>query len=241
MRKTLVAFLLSTSLLAACANQQTHELYTGPQADAITLQANDTIIVTHIDASEQETAFIGQKHTYRLAPGKHVLLVEYAAFFQLDADRHEKIKSPPIKVTFEAQPGKSYLFRHAEQSTVEAAKAFAKAPKIELIMLPEQTPVNATFEQSLPMSFLPQVRFGNTESYGFASDRLEQSQGTATASMSVPGAFEAAPSAPAATGAAVPGSGTETVAPPVLDSLKALWQKTSPDQRDAFLQWVKTQ
>lgn len=222
MRRTLVAILLSASFLAACDNQRVHELYTGADGQAVSVQANDTVIVTHIDALEQETAFIGQKHTYRLPPGKHTLLVEYAAMFQLDADRHEKVTSPPIKVTFNAEPGKSYLFRHAEQNDVEAAKAFAKAPKLELVSLPDNAPVAAVFEQSLPMSFLPKIRFQNTESYGFASDRVEQAAPAAQTTASQPAV---APSEP----------------PPVLDTMKALWQKASPDQRAAFQNWIKTQ
>lgn len=217
-----VAILTSALLLTACDNHRVHELYTGAEGQAVTVQANDTVIVTHIDAMEQETAFIGQKHTYRLPPGKHTLLVEYAAMFQLDADRHEKVTSPPIKVTFDAEPGKSYLFRHAEQNSVEAAKAFAKAPKLELVTLPDNAPVAAVFEQSLPMSFLPKIRFQNTESYGFASDRLEHA---------LP-----AGQAPAARPATTPSE-----APPVLDTMKALWQKASPDQRAAFQDWIKTQ
>lgn len=232
MRRTLVAnlrlailyltILMSASFLAACDNQRVHELYSGAEGQAVSVQANDTVIVTHIDAVEQETAFIGQKHTYRLPPGKHTMLVEYAAMFQLDADRHEKVTSPPIKVTFVAEPGKSYLFRHAEQATVAAAKAFAKAPSLELVSLPDNAPVAAVFEQSLPMSFLPKIRFQNTESYGFASDRVEQADQT----------VQSSPTQPAM---------TPTGTPPVLDTMKALWQKASPDQRAAFQDWIKTQ
>lgn len=171
MRLPALAFLLSTTLLAACDNARVHQLYNGADDQAVSLQANDTVIVTHVDATEQDTAFIGQKHTYRLAPGKHTLVVEYAAFFQIDAERHEKVVSPPIKVTFEAEPGKSYVFSHPEQKTLDAAQAFAKSPTLAVLLLPDMAPVKASFEQSLPTRFLPAVRFENTESYGFASEK----------------------------------------------------------------------
>lgn len=248
MRRSLIVFLLSTGLLAACDNQRIHELYAGPQDQVSSVEANDTVLVTHVDAVEQDAAFIGQKHTYHLSPGKHVMVVEYGAMFQLDADRHEKLVSPPIKVTFTAIPGKTYAFKHAEQKTVEEARVFAKSPHIELVQLPENTPVNAEFEQSLPTRFLPAIRFENTDSYGFASDRAALTPTTApvaavtTAAVAVPSNA----TAPVATNAVptskdVISTATASTADSPLESLKNAWQKASPDQRKAFQEWLKNQ
>lgn len=227
MRLPALAVVFCASLLtAACDNQRVHELYNGAPEQAVFVEANDTVLVTHIDAEEQDSAFIGQKNRYRLAPGKHVFVVEYAALFQLDADRHEKVTSPPIKVTFEAKAGETYRFRHAEQKTVDEARAFAKSPTLELVALPANTVVNATFEKSLPTRFLPKLKFENTESYGFASDQAAM-----------------APTVPAAPPAAVasPDSNASDASDATLDSLKGLWLKATPQQQGQFREWLKNQ
>lgn len=221
MRRLLPFALLGSVMLAACDSQRVHDLYTGADAQAANVQANDTVLVTHIDATEQDTAFIGQQHTYQLAPGKHTLIVEYAALFQIDADRHEKLKSAPIKVVFEAEPGKTYLFRHPLQKTLESAQAFAHSPTLELVELPEQRQVKASFEKSLPTRFLPSVRFENTEAYGFASD---------SAANAAPG------------GATQPASSSSLAQPPdPIVELKAAWRNATVEQQKAFLDWLKQQ
>jgi uncharacterized protein YccT (UPF0319 family) len=226
MRLSAVAVIFCASLLSAgCDNQRVHELYRGSPEQAVFVEANDTVLVSHIDAEEQDTAFIGQKNRYRLAPGTHTMVVEYAALFQIDADRHEKLTSPPVKVTFEAKPGHTYRFRHVEQKTLEEARAFAKSPTLELVALPDNTVVNATFEKSLPTRFLPKVAFENSESYGFVSEQK---------SMATPGASSAAVTPVSGETAVVPGSGT-------LESLKNLWEKATPEQRGAFREWLKKQ
>lgn len=229
MRRSLIAVMLTAALLSACDNLRVHDLYNGPQDQVVSVQANDTVIVTYIDAIEQDTAFIGQKHLYHLAPGRHTLVVEYAALFQIDADRHEKVSSSPIKVTFEAQPGKAYLFRHAEQKTLEDAKRFAKAPTLEIVAMPENTLVPATFEQSLPTRLLPAIRFENTEAYGFASDRAAMTP----SAVAVPAPASAPVALPVAPG--VTGNNTA----PVVETMKKLWEKATPDQRNAFQEWIK--
>lgn len=224
MRLSVAAVLLCVSwLVAGCDNQRVHELYQGAPDQAVYVEANDTVLVTHIDAEEQDAAFIGQKNRYRLAPGKHILVVEYAALFQIDADRHEKLVSPPIKVTFDAQPGQTYRFRHAEQKTLEQARKFAKFPVLELVSVPDNTLVNATFEKSLPTRFLPKLKFENTESYSFASDQA--------AMAPVVPATPAAGSAPE----------SSTASDITLESLKRLWQQATPEQRGAFQEWLKNQ
>lgn len=221
MRRFLPLALLGSVVLTACDSQRVHDLYAGADAQAANVQANDTVLVTNIDASEQDASFIGQQHTYQLAPGKHTLIVEYAALFQIDADRHEKVKSSPIKVVFEAEAGKTYLFRHPLQKTVESAQAFAHSPTLELVELPDQRLVNASFEKSIPTRFLPSVRFENTEAYGFASD----SAANAAPNANSPPASNTSPAQP-----------TDTVA-----ELKSSWHKATSEQRKAFLDWLKQQ
>ncbi len=226
MRLSFAVIICASLLSAGCDNQRVHELYQGSPEQAVFVEANDTVLVSHIDAEEQDTAFIGQKNRYRLAPGTHTLVVEYAALFQIDADRHEKLTSPPVKVTFDAKPGKTYRFRHAEQKTLEEAQAFAKSPTLELVTLPDNTVVDATFEKSLPSRFLPKLKFENSESYGFVSEQHAEAPRSGNSTAVIAG-----------TGVAEHAVTTDVT----LESLKSLWQKATPEQRGAFLEWSKNQ
>lgn len=166
-------------LLSACATERLHSIYQGPSQNAVSLQANDTVIVTWLDGEEQSPAFIGQKHEFVIAPGKHVAIIEYRDIFDVGADNHEKVQSNPIKVTFEGRAGAHYRFDHAPYKTLESARKFAEAPVIVIVDAASGAPVNASFEKSVPASFISKLKFEGEEAKVFVSDQIVRDQGSA--------------------------------------------------------------
>lgn len=223
-----IALLLLCSLvLAACASGRHHKLYEGDPAQAAHIESFATVLIKYIDNEDMGIGFIGQKHVYDIPAGQHTLLVEYSDIFDVDADNHEKVVSRPVKITFVAEAGKRYQVQHEPQKRLNHAKSFAENPDFWVVELPGETRVPVTVELSRPREFLAGLKFENTPTYEFASDKVQ-----AAAPVAVAGAAGVAVAAPAGQAAA----GAET---PHLKMLQYSWQNASAAERDAFLRWIK--
>lgn len=216
--KQLILTALLVALITGCASGRHHKLYDGDQKAQIL--SFDTVLIKYIDDEDMGVSFIGQKHTYDIKAGQHVLLVEYSDIFDVDADQHEKIVSRPAKITFIAEPGKQYQVRHPPQQRLNNAKAFAEKPKFWVVEMPSGDRVAADMELSRPRSFLSGLSLANSPEYVFASDSV----------AAAPAQTSAAAKAPAGDAAGE------------LSNLKMLqysWKNASEQERAAFLEWIK--
>lgn len=225
-----IALLLLCSLVfTACASGRHHKLYEGDPAQAAHIDSFETVLIKYIDNEDMGVGFIGQKHVYDIQAGQHTLLVEYSDIFDVDADNHEKVVSRPVKITFVAEAGKRYQVQHEPQKRLNHAKSFAEKPDFRVVELPGGTRVPVTVELSRPREFLAGLKFENTPTYEFASDKVHAAAPAGAAVVA--GAAGVAAAAPA--GQAAPG--TEA---PHLKMLQYSWQNASAAERDAFLKWI---
>ncbi|HVL01425.1 MAG TPA: DUF2057 family protein [Dongiaceae bacterium] len=235
-----VVLLLSVLTLAACASGRHHELYEGDPAQASRIESFDTVLIKYIDDTDVGIGFIGQKHVYDIKAGQHTLLVEYSDIFDVDADNHEKIVSRPAKITFVAEAGKRYQVQHEPQKRLNHAKSFAEKPDFWVVELSSDTRVPSTVELSRPREFFEGLKFENTPTYEFASDKVAASApatGAVVAGGAAAGAVVAGSSAtptPAAAGSGA-ATGTESAH---LKMLQYSWQNASAAEREAFLRWI---
>ena len=204
--------LLCLFVFTACASGRHHKLYEGDPAQAAHIYSFETVLIKYIDNEDMGVGFIGQKHVYDIPAGQHTLLVEYSDIFDVDADNHEKVVSRPVKITFMAEAGKRYQVQHEPQKRLNHAKSFAEKPDFRVVELPGETRVPVTVELSRPREFLAGLKFENTPTYEFASDKV-------------------AAAAPA--GQAVTGSESSH-----LKMLQYSWQNATAAERDAFLRWI---
>ena len=208
-------FLVSLVLLQGCTTQQYHDWYEGKAATGVVLKSYKTVLVEAINGRDAGASFIGQEHSYELAPGKYTLVVTFADMFELSADEFEKVESGPIKMTFMAEAGKTYQLSHQPLADLAAAKAFAKKPELVITDMDAGVPVVATLEYTVPKRLLPALRFASEEQKVFASDYQ-----------------------------AVPTTQTAEIGMAQDDDLSALkmlqfsWDKASTSEREAFLKWI---
>lgn len=215
-----VAVVVLLGLFASgCATKQYHDWYQGEQNQAAVLKSNNTILIDAINGKEAEVAFIGQKHSYELAPGRYTLLVSYADMYDLTADDFEKVKSNPVKMTFSAEPGKTYQLVHREIADVRDARQFAEKPELKIQDAASGAYVAVELEHTIAKSFLPKVLFASEEEKVFASDYQQSAGNTAPANVE-------------------PATKEELSA---LKMLQFSWKNASPKEREAFMQWVEQQ
>lgn len=99
-----------------------------------TLQAPEIIQIMTIDGEEPPGSFLGSRNLSRpLAAGEHVLSVRYNQLFNLGADDHDILKSPPVAFRFVVEPGKTYQIQVNPPKHYEDAKNFARNPQIRLV------------------------------------------------------------------------------------------------------------
>ena len=202
-------------LAAGCSTQQYHDWYEGKAASAAVLKSYKTVLVEAIDGRDAGTAFIGQQHSYELAPGPHTVVVTYADMYDLTADDFEKVESGPVKIQFTAQAGKTYQLSHEPVDGVDAAKAFAKKPELAILNTATGQPVETSVEYAMPKRLLPTIRFASEEEKVFASDYQAAAPGTAEPQL----------------------AGKDHLS--ALKMLQFSWEQASPEERETFLQWIE--
>lgn len=209
----LTFFLLALVLIQGCATQQYHDWYDGKPATGAVLKSYKTVLVEAINGRDAGASFIGQEHSYELAPGNYTLVVTFADMYDRTADDFEKVESSPVKITFAAEAGKTYQLSHEPLADLQAAKAFAKEPQITIMDVAADVPVMTTVEYTVPKRLLPTLRFASEPENVFASDY----QGTSTAESAL----------------------TKDEDLSALKMLQFSWGKASAKEREAFLEWIK--
>ena len=219
------SFLLRSGMLliilafqSGCATQQYHDWYEGKPAKGAVLNSAPTILVEAINGRDAGASFIGQQHSYELAPGEYTVVVSYADMYDLTADDFEKVESSPVKMTFTAKAGATYQLRHEPVDGVEAARKFAKKPDLKILDQATGKPVEVAIEYTVPKRLLPTLRFASEEEKVFVSDYNP-------------------PAGPKNDAEPELASDDELSA---LKMLQFTWEQASQQEREAFLRWIDT-
>ena len=226
MKRMIVVALLAL-VATGCAINREHKLYEGDPSQTARIVSYDTVIIKYIDNEDMGVSFIGQKQTYDVKAGQHILLLEYSDIFDVGSDDHEKIVSRPAKVTFIAEAGKQYQVRHPAQKRLDNARAFAEKPEFWVVGLPSGDKVAAEVELSRPRNFVSKLKFETTPDYEFASDAVKP---VSVAAM------------PMTSGENTVASTPDIRAVDELSNLKMLqysWKNASEQEKAAFLEWIK--
>ncbi len=210
---------LQTLLLSGCATRLNHDWYEGDDNAAALLISGETVLIESINGKQTDSAFIGQIHQYRVAPGDYTVVAIYADIFDKTADDFEKIKSNPVKLRFSLEPGKSYRVEHQVIDQLEEAEAFAARPVFKVVDINSGTALAATTEYTTTKSLLSKLKFESAQQPVFASEYGEQK-------MPVDKMVK-----------------TQTVSDhsSSLKMLKLSWQQATPEERALFLKWVDGQ
>lgn len=183
------------------------------------LRSSPTIQVLSLNGKEVASGFIGQKSTYPMKPGMQTAVVQYADLFELGSGDHETIRSNKLKITFSLPDQGEYEVGHPDIQGLAASEAFAKDPKIEIRSLKTGDRLNVELERSIPKSALSGLQFESQPEQIFASD------------------YTAAPKK----GAPTVDNLHEVGDVEVMNNLKKLWQKASPEMQKKMRDWVSQQ
>ncbi len=215
-----ISAVVISSIVAGCslAERQPKILYEGQVTNPVYLEILETLPVDVVDTVSVSPGLIGGQQAFLLAPGEHSLLLRYEDVWDVSSDDHDKISSPLIRLRFVGQAGKRYQLRHKDIKSIDESRTFATRPELQLVELPDGKTVDFDFEISRPRSSVSSFSFVSEPEYVFAS---ETHQGSGKKKADV----EPAEGKPDAVSA--------------LNLLKFSWGEASPEQRKAFLEWVK--
>ncbi|MBV1921195.1 MAG: DUF2057 domain-containing protein [Pseudomonadales bacterium] len=213
--KLLVAIFIGAFMsVSGCAIiASKHKLYDGEVAGAVTILSSPTVQVTYIDNRDMGYSFVGQEKEFSVLPGEHTLIIEYADFWSPATGDDEKLVSPPVKLTFIAEPSQTYQILHEPLLTLESSQDFAKTPLFFVENVVTKSVVDAVFDVSAPKSFVPKFKFETTPEYEFASDNVVAES---VEKIDVPARTDAGR----------------------VSRLQQLWGGATQDEKTAFLQWI---
>jgi hypothetical protein len=222
----LLGMVMAVSGCAIIASK--HKLYDGEVANAVTILSSPTVQVTYIDNRDMGYSFVGQEKEFSVLPGKHTLIIEYADFWSPATGEDEKVVSPPVKLTFIAEPSQTYQVSHERLITLESSQAFAKTPVFFVKNIVTGNIVNAAFEASAPKIFVPKFKFETTPEYQFASDSdsaaPESAQKMSQKNTDIKFVGKNDNLVKASKGRVA--------------QLQKLWSGTTPKEKAVFLQWI---
>lgn len=201
---TLAATLLGTGLLLSPLAQAA-ELVIPEPFDV--LQVNDAPFGATLQREKRLT----------LAPGRHVIVLEYDQIFDADfGDSHDRIESKPFALVLTVAEESVLTVQDPQLRSGDEARRYANAPTLRV------------FDQArreLAVQVLPVQAVGDA----FVTP--------AAAAPTPPAAVAAAPSAAPAT-ASTPAKPASAISNDPLQQLQYWWQQATPEQRAAFLQQI---
>jgi len=206
--------------LSGCSSLTSKKaLYEGEVADAATIRSFDTVQVDYIDNKPMAMSFVGQIKEYGVLPGQHTLIVRYADFWSLDSGDDEKVTSPPVKITFTAEPNQTYQIQHKSVPSFEQSKVFAGKPVLLVKNVVTGSVVAADFELAAPKSFMSGLRFASTPDYQFSSEGVAKNSAVESGVVGNSAAMN-------------------TTVSSTLGSLQQLWGTATKEEKAHFLQWI---
>lgn len=226
------AISLLVTLASGCstlAGNKQVALYSGPelsQTQVATVIATEEVQLLALDGKELTgTMFGGRETRFALLPGEHVLSVRYTAFFQLNADNHDVVRSRPLALRFVARAGETYRFEYPRQKTAEAANRFAKDAELTLVAEHSGERVKTQMIRSFAEASL--------------IDTISKAFQTEETQLAVKGSQLTTPTT--TTGTAIGSEVRPQLAPTSsvhFDLLRDIWLRASPEERVRFQQWT---
>lgn len=247
-------------ILAACSASsrviKTYEGVSPEESQVARLQTPASIKLLSIDG-ERQTIYLAKNIglNYELLPGDHTIVYQYASIWAVPrgVDREDfaentakvqNVDSAPITSVVTLKPGERYIMRHQEVSDLSAALGLARRFSAEIVSIDSGEII------------AQRNRAQDEQSSGQLAKRDIQTPGVVAGAGQPKAPLAAAPSS-ASTAAAVitsphvesasadnsaqsTASTASTIAAEVsrLDALKVLWEKSSKEDKKAFLRWA---
>lgn len=198
-------------------------LATGLQAAELRVPEPFDVLIVN---GEEYSAGLKSQKTVVLKTGRNIVILEYDQIFDADyGDSHDRIKSAPVALVFEAAADSVLSLVDPKLQSNTEARRYAKAPQLQLRDQLQQ-PVAS---QLLPVREINGLLLADGGNDGNRSINANQA-GASTTSAGNP--------APTATPSTAPQSTTSQPAPDALQMLNYWWQQATPAQRAAFLQAI---
>ena len=179
----------------------------------------DLISIDNKDVSKRFGLFRRSETEIHLEPGAHSFVLRYSQIWDIDADEHEKIKSPEVVIHANLLKGETYSFNFEAPKYLEEARKLQD--NIEIVLASSNS--NQIFESefNVPAEKLKLKRLAKTENKQAVTAPL------------------AATSATTNNNAPKKAAQTSTNGNPTpLSMLKDWWHKASPQERKDFQIWL---
>jgi uncharacterized protein YccT (UPF0319 family) len=172
---TWMALLVSAMMwLTGCASTGPIRLYEGParqQADVTHIQVPEQVQVMAMDGVEVTGALLQRGQALEVLPGEHVLTLRYVQLFQINSNDHEVVRSRQAALRFTAEAGETYRLEMDVQSSLDAARKFAKSPAFRVVNVK-----SGAMEQSVAIKSYAEASLVDTITKAFESTQ-QQAQG----------------------------------------------------------------
>jgi len=190
------------------------------QVLAVTVNVSDNLIVSEVNDKSVDNSFIGQKSSFDLNQGDHVLIVRYKDVFEdLDFAEERLVESQEFVVKFTITDQEQLELSTIKIKNLVAAEKFSKSPKLKL-KDGHDNQLNLTLEQVSAYKLARQVDIAVNS---LASQQKSQTKNATSAVTAV------------ATGQ----SEKTTIQISSLAMLKYWWQNASTDEKQRFKQYTK--
>lgn len=198
---------------------------------AVTLVTPEEIPVLALDQQEVSGGFFrSTKTTYKLDPGMHDIAVRYEQLFNLNNGDHDVLKSAVISLRANLEDNKTYRLSLVNPpKNYDVAREYVKQPIIAV--LDEQGKIIA---QQQGMDNAPKPILGSSffnRVMDFRNKPETQKDFTTEQGNNYKAATTAAITS-SATGSTTAGTSAH------LEQLKQLWQKSSEQEREQFMQFI---
>ncbi|HEX4910550.1 MAG TPA: DUF2057 family protein [Permianibacter sp.] len=193
-------------------------------------QAAELVVPEAFDVLQVNDAPFGaslqREKRLTLAPGRHVIVLEYDQIFDGDfGDSHDRIRSKPFALVLTVTNEAVLTVQNPNLTNGTEARRYAKAPTLRVF---------DAANRELPI----QVQSVQSVGEGFVTPTTAATPAPATLATPTPTAI---PATPVTASAPAPATAEKSTSPASTDPLQQLqywWQQATPEQRAAFLQQI---
>ena len=180
------------------------------------------------------SATLQREKRLELAPGRHVIVLEYDQIFDADfGDSHDRIESKPFALVLTVGTESPLTVQDPQLQTGDDARRYAKAPTLRVL---------DAAQRELTVQVLPVQAVGDAFiSPAAAAPTPPAVMAPASAAVATYASTSMSTATPAPAPAAAAPKPVELAPPASHDPLQQLqywWQQATPEQRAAFLQQI---
>ena len=152
--------------------------------------------------------------TLYLPTGNHELLVRYDWIWDLDSDNFDPVQSDPVLISFDVENGKTYNITQRKFETYSAAKVFSQSPEF---IVSDQVASTVVAPGMPANASVPKAESASSGSRDTGTSPVPKSRIGADYSDS---------------------SVRQNPGPSALMMLQFWWQRSSPEEKKEFRQWL---